>query len=132
MDFSFFAHRFFKENLWIFFSQMPAALGICGTIYKAKKEENLFLGEIWLPPQNARTRVRLVYLHLTCVRWHMRQIWHFWHKWPIYIWLKLTRTYIPTRRMSPNCLHSRTSHAFIFYRNRMGFFSSGQELPLDR
>ena len=39
---------------------MPAALGICGTIYKAKKEENLFLGEIWLPPQNARTRVRLL------------------------------------------------------------------------
>ena len=62
MDFSFFAHRFFKENLRNFFSQMPNALGICGTMYKVKKEENLFLGELWLPSQNARTRVRLLYL----------------------------------------------------------------------
>ena len=23
----------------------------------------------------------LPYLYLTCVRWHMRQIWHFWHFW---------------------------------------------------
>ena len=52
---------FSKKIFEFFFSQMPAALGICGTIYKAKKEENLFLGEIWLPPQNARTRVRLLY-----------------------------------------------------------------------
>ena len=43
---------------------MPAALGICGTIYKVKKEENLFWGEIWLPPQNARTRVRLLYIFI--------------------------------------------------------------------
>ena len=50
----------FSKKIFEFFSQMPAALGICGTIYKAKKEENLFLGEIWLPPQNARTRVRLL------------------------------------------------------------------------
>ena len=29
----------------------------------------------------------LPYLYLTCVRWHMRQIWyfwHFWHKWRIW------------------------------------------------
>ena len=63
MDFSFFAHRFFKENLRNFFSQMPNALGICGTMYKVKKEENLFLGELWLPSQNARTRVRLLYMY---------------------------------------------------------------------
>ena len=61
MDFPFFAHRFFKENLWNFFSQMPDALGICGTMYKVKIEENLFLWKIWLPSQNARTRVRLLY-----------------------------------------------------------------------
>ena len=61
IDFSFFTHRFFKENLWNFFSQMPDALGICGTIYKVKKEKNLFRGEIWLPSQNARTRVTLLY-----------------------------------------------------------------------
>ena len=23
----------------------------------------------------------LPHLYLTCVRWHMRQIWHFWHFW---------------------------------------------------
>ena len=41
---------------------MPDALGICGTMYKVKKEENLFWGELWLPSQNARTRVRILYL----------------------------------------------------------------------
>ena len=61
MDFSFFAHRFFKENLWIFFSQMPDALGVCGTMCKVKKEENLFWGDSQLPSQIARTRVRLLY-----------------------------------------------------------------------
>ena len=40
---------------------MPNALGICGTMYKVKKEENLFFGELWLPSQNARTRVRVLY-----------------------------------------------------------------------
>ena len=62
MDFSFFAQRFLKENLRNFFSQMPNALGICGFMYKVKTEENLFLGELWLPSQNARTRVRLLYI----------------------------------------------------------------------
>ena len=61
VDFSFFAHRFLKENLRNFFSQMPDALGICGAMYKVKKEENLFWGELWLPSQIARTRVRLLY-----------------------------------------------------------------------
>ena len=68
MDFPFFAHRFFKENLWNFFSQMPDALGICGTMYKVKIEENLFLWKIWLPSQNARTRVRLLYIFLKWCR----------------------------------------------------------------
>ena len=40
---------------------MPDALGICGTMYKVKIEENLFFWKIWLPSQNARTRVRLLY-----------------------------------------------------------------------
>ena len=44
MDFSFFAHRFIKENIWIFFSQIPDALGVCRTLCKVKKEENLFWG----------------------------------------------------------------------------------------
>ena len=48
------------------------------------------------------------------------------------IWLELTRTYIPIRRMSPKRLHSRTSHALSVNRNCMGFFASGQKLPLDR
>ena len=61
LDFSFFTHRFFYENLWNFFLQMPDALGVCGILYKVKKEENSFLGEIWLPSRNARTRVRLLY-----------------------------------------------------------------------
>ena len=65
MDFSFFAHKFFKENLWNFFSWMPDALGVCGTLYKVKK--NLFWGESWLPLRNARTRVRLLHLlEATC------------------------------------------------------------------
>ena len=48
------------------------------------------------------------------------------------IWLELTRTGIPIRRMSPKRLHSRTSHALCVNRNCMGFFASGQKLPLDR
>ena len=40
---------------------MPGALGLLETMYKVKQEENLFFGEIWLPPQNAGTRVRLLY-----------------------------------------------------------------------
>ena len=40
---------------------MPDALRVCGTLYKVKKLENLFLGEIRLPSQNVRTRVRLLY-----------------------------------------------------------------------
>ena len=26
----------------------------------------------------------LPYLYLTCVAWHISQIWHFWHKWRIW------------------------------------------------
>ena len=40
---------------------MPGAFELLETVYKVKQEENLFFGEIWLPPQNARTRVRLLY-----------------------------------------------------------------------
>ena len=35
---------------------------VCGTMYRVKKEEILFLGEIWLLPRNFLTRVRLLYL----------------------------------------------------------------------
>ena len=41
------------------------------------------------------------------------------------IWLELTKTYIPIRRMSPKRLHSRTSNALSVNRNCMGFFVSG-------
>ena len=61
MDFSFFTQRFFEENLQHFFSQMPDAFGVCGTMCKVKKEENLFWGDSQLPSQNARTKVRLLY-----------------------------------------------------------------------
>ena len=37
------------------------------------------------------------------------------------IWLELTRTGIPIRRMSPKRLHSRTSHALSVNRNCMVF-----------
>ena len=47
-----------------FVSQMPDALGVCGTMCKIKKEENLFWGESQLPLQIARTRVRLLYIQL--------------------------------------------------------------------
>ena len=43
------------------FSQMPDALVLCGTMLKVKWEENLFFGEIWLSPQNARTKLSLLY-----------------------------------------------------------------------
>ena len=36
-----------------FFSQMPDAFGVCGTMCKIKKEENLFRGDSQLPSQNA-------------------------------------------------------------------------------
>ena len=49
-----------------------------------------------------------------------------------HIWLELTRTGIPIRRMSPKRLHSRTSHALSVDRNCMGFFASGQKLPRGR
>ena len=51
----------------------------------------------------------------------------FWLKWIVdifyilFIWLELTRTYIPIRRMSPKRLHSRTSHALSVNRNCMFF-----------
>ena len=40
MDFSFFTYRFFMKTLWKFISQMPDALGVCGTLIKVKKEGN--------------------------------------------------------------------------------------------
>ena len=41
---------------------MPDALGVCGTMCKVKKKENLFWGDSQLPSQDARTKVRLLYL----------------------------------------------------------------------
>ena len=49
-----------------------------------------------------------------------------------HIWLELTRTYIPIRRMSPKHAHSRTYHAVIFYRNCTGFFGFGRKLIWDK
>ena len=43
---------------------MPDALGVCGTMCKVKKEENIFLGDLQLPSQIARTRVRLLYTEI--------------------------------------------------------------------
>ena len=42
-----------------FFSQMPDAFGVCGTMCKVKKEKNLYWGDSQLPSQNARTTVPL-------------------------------------------------------------------------
>ena len=44
---------------------MPDALGVCGSMCKVKKEENLFWGDSQLPSQIARTRVRLLYTFST-------------------------------------------------------------------
>ena len=41
MDFSFFAHRFFLENLWKFILQMGNPLGVYETNYKVKYVKNL-------------------------------------------------------------------------------------------
>ena len=49
-----------KKIFEFFFSQMPDAMGVCGTKCKVKKEENLFFGDSQLPSQIARTRVRLL------------------------------------------------------------------------
>ena len=40
---------------------MPDALGVCGTMCKVEKEENLLWGYSQLPSQNARIKVRLLY-----------------------------------------------------------------------
>ena len=39
----------------------------------------------------------------------------------ILIWLKLTRTYVPIRWMSPKCSHSRTSHTVFFIKIAQDF-----------
>ena len=49
MNFLFFAHRFFKENLGTFISQMGNPLGGYESIYKVKNVKHLLLGEIWPP-----------------------------------------------------------------------------------
>ena len=49
-----------------------------------------------------------------------------------HIWLELTRTGIPIRRMSPKRLNSRTSHTLSVDRNCMGILASGQKLPWGR
>ena len=50
----------FSKKIFDFFLQMPDAFGVCGTMCKVKKEENLFWGDSQLPSQIARTRVRLL------------------------------------------------------------------------
>ena len=49
-----------KKIFDIFFSQMPDASGVNGTIFKVKREDNLFWVDSPLPSQNARTKVRLL------------------------------------------------------------------------
>ena len=46
------------------------------------------------------------------------------------IWIKSTRTGIPSGRRSPKLFHSRTSH-WVFFID-IGFFVSGQKLIQDR
>ena len=50
-----------RLKLTVFFSQMPGALGTWNFVQGQKGRKFIF-GEIWLPSQNARTRVRLLYL----------------------------------------------------------------------
>ena len=47
------------------------------------------------------------------------------------IWLKRTRMGISIGWIPPKHLHSRPSHAVIFYQNCMGLFAFGQKLILD-
>ena len=46
----------FSKKILIFFSQIPDAFGVCGTMCKVKKDKNLFWGD----SQNARTKVKLL------------------------------------------------------------------------
>ena len=52
----------FSKKIFDFFSQMPDAFGVCGTMCKVKKKEKLFRGDSQVPSQNARTKVRLPYI----------------------------------------------------------------------
>ena len=67
MDFSFFAHRFFWKNLRNFFlSNGECPVGIWNYI-QGQNRRKIFLVEIWLPSQDAGTRVSLLY---------RLEIWH--------------------------------------------------------
>ena len=48
--------HFSLKDFEFFFSQMPDAFGVCGTMCKVKKDKNLFWGD----SQNARTKVKLL------------------------------------------------------------------------
>ena len=63
MDFTFSLIDFSKKIFEILFPQMPDAFGVRGTKCKVKNEEN-FWGDSQLPSQNARTKVRLLYLYV--------------------------------------------------------------------
>ena len=52
----------FPKKIFDIFSEMPDGFRVCGTMCNVKKEENLFWGESQFPSQNARTKVRLLYL----------------------------------------------------------------------
>ena len=39
----------FSKKIFDFFSQIPDAFGVCGTMCKVKKDENLFWGDSQLP-----------------------------------------------------------------------------------
>ena len=53
---------FYGKIFDFFSSQIGNALWVYRTIYKVKTEEKIFLVEIWLPSQNAGTRVSLLYI----------------------------------------------------------------------
>ena len=57
---------FSKKIFEIFFHKCQMPWGYVELGPRSKKEKKLFGGEKWLPSQNARTRVRLLYLMITC------------------------------------------------------------------
>ena len=57
----------FSKKIFEFFFHKCLLLWEYVELFTRSKKEKLFLGEIWLPPQNARTRVRLLYGG--CLKW---------------------------------------------------------------
>ena len=58
IDFSFFGHRLFGENIYFFSYNGLITLRYDKLCKRSKKTKKLILGEIRLPPQNTRTKVK--------------------------------------------------------------------------